>query len=100
MKIIITEKQYDTLRLRRIVFTEFPKYITSAYKWLNPKSFNNFEEFLERVIFSSSGDFVASNIYTNPENYDSIRNEFEKTATEIIMNGYYDEILEYYNSEV
>ena len=60
MKYIITESQLKNLRIRRNIPTELRKYITSSFEWLNPKAFNNFDEFLERVIFSATRDYVGA----------------------------------------
>jgi len=99
MKIIITEKQFKNLKVRRNIIDELPKYITSTYKWLNPKVFENFDEFLERVIFSSTRDYVGAFI-DGPEDYDDLRNIIEPTVREMVMGRYYDEILDYYTRNV
>lgn len=97
MKIIITEKQFENLRVRRNIFDELPKYITSTFEWLNPKAFSNFDEFIERVIFSASRDYVGAFI-DGPEEYDDLRNMIEPTVRDMVMNQYYDEILDYYEN--
>lgn len=97
MKIIITEKQFKNLRVRRNIFDELPKYITSTFEWLNPKAFSNFDEFIERVIFSASRDYVGAFI-DGPEEYDDLRNMIEPTVRDMVMNQYYDEILDYYEN--
>lgn len=97
MKIIITEKQLKNLRVRRNITDELPKYITSAFEWLNPKAFNNFDEFLERVIFSATRDYVGAFI-DGPEEYDNFKDMMEPTVRDMVMSRYFDEILNYYNS--
>lgn len=97
MKIIITEKQLKNLRVRRNIFDELPKYVTSTFKWLNPKAFNNFDEFIERVIFSATRDYVAEFI-DSPEEFDDSTNMIEPTVRNLVMGQYYNEILDYYNS--
>lgn len=98
MKIIITERQLRNLKIRRNISDELPKYITSTFKWLNPKAFNNFDEFLERVIFSTtrdySGDFVDSS-----EDYEKVIPQVETIVRDVVMDRYYDDILDYYNSQ-
>jgi len=98
MKYIITERQLRNLKIRRNVSDELPKYITSTFKWLNPKAFNNFDEFLERVIFSTtrdySGDFVDSS-----EDYEKVIPQVETIVRDVVMDRYYDDILDYYNSQ-
>ena len=97
MKIIITEKQLRNLRVRRNIFDELPKYITSTFEWLNPKAFNDSDEFLERVIFSATRDYVGAFI-EEPEDYDDFREMIEPTVRDMVMGKYFDEILDYYNS--
>lgn len=97
MKYLITEQQYKSLRVKRNIFSKLPKYITSTFKWLNPKAFNNFDEFLERVIFSATRDYVGDFV-ENPDEYDDLRNMIEPTVRDMVINQYYDEILNHYNS--
>ena len=96
MKIIITERQLKNLRVRRNIIDELPKYITSTFKWLNPKAFNNFDEFIERVIFSTTRDYVGEFI-DGPEEFDDLTNMIEPTVRNLVMGQYYNEILNYYN---
>lgn len=97
MKYIITERQFKSLKVKRNIFNELPKYITSTFKWLNPKAFNNFDEFLERVVFSATRDYVGDFV-ENPDEYDDLRNMIEPTVKNVVLNQYYDEILNHYNS--
>lgn len=96
MKIIITERQLKNLRVRRNIIDELPKYVTSTFKWLNPKAFYNFNEFLERVIFSATRDYVGDFI-DGPEEFDDLTNMIEPTVRNLVMGQYYNEILNYYN---
>lgn len=96
MKIILTEEQFKNLRVKRNIFEELPKYITSTFEWLNPKAFKNFDEFLERVIFSATRDYVGAFV-DNPEDYDKLRLMMGDTVRDMVMNRYYDEILSYFN---
>lgn len=100
MKYIITESQLKNLRLRRNIPTELRKYITSSFEWLNPKAFSNFEEFLERVIFSASRDFTSEYMgdIQHTDEYYSLWESMKPIVRDIIMNEYHDEILNYYNS--
>lgn len=102
MKYIITESQLKNLRIRRNIPTELRKYITSSFEWLNPKAFNNFDEFLERVIFSSSRDFTSEYMgdVQDVEDYYSLWEFLKPIVKDIVMNEYYDEILHYYNSNL
>lgn len=96
MKIIITDKQLKNLRVRRNIIDGLPKYITSTFKWLNPKAFSNFEEFLERVIFSATGDYVGDFI-DGPEDYEDLTKMVEPIVRQMVMGQYFDEILDYYH---
>ena len=75
-----------------------PKFISSTYKWLNPKAFNDFEEFLDRVVFSATRDFVAE-FNDDMENYEGTVAYFQKIVKDIVYNQYYDEILYWYTKE-
>lgn len=94
MKYIITESQYKNLKLRRNLDV-LPKFITSTYKWLNPQAFNDFEEFLDRVVFSATRDFV-SEFNDDIKNHDRSVAFFQKIVKDIVYNQYYDEILYWY----
>lgn len=99
MKYIITERQFRNVKIKRGIVDELPKYITSTFKWLNPKAFSNFDEFLQRVIFSTTRDYVGAFI-DNPEEFYEIRDRLEPTVREMVMGRYYGEILDYYNSHL
>jgi hypothetical protein len=96
MKIIITESQFVNLELRRNL-NRLPQYIRSTYNWLNPKAFKDFDEFLERVIFSASRDYTSEFI-VNKDDYYTMWESLKLIVRDIVMNQYYDEILNYYNS--
>ena len=100
VKIIITEKQLGNLRLRRNIQTELPKYITSTVEWLNPKAFGNFDEFLERVIFSASRDYTSAFMENleNTEDYYSTWESMKPIVRDIVINQYFDEIHHYYHT--
>ena len=97
MRYIITESQYKNLKLRRNLDV-LPKFISSTYKWLNPKAFYDFEEFLDRVVFSATRDFVAE-FNDDMENYEGTVVYFQKIVKDIVYNQYYDEILYWYTKE-
>lgn len=94
MKYIITETQFKNVRLKRNL-EKLPNFIRATYKWLNPKAFYNFDEFIDRVIFSSTRDFVAEFI-DDSESYLSTVETFQQNVKEIVMNEFYDEILNYF----
>lgn len=94
MKIIITESQFVNLELRRNL-NRLPQYIRSTYNWLNPKAFKDFDEFLERVIFSASRDYTSEFI-VNKDDYYTMWESLKPIVRDIVMNQFYDEIYEYY----
>ena len=98
MKIIITESQLSNLQLRRNI-DELPKFIRSTYRWLNPLAFYGFDDFLDRVIFSTTRDFI-SNFMDEGSDYENLVADLQPVITEIIMNEHYGEILDYYNLSV
>lgn len=89
------------LQIKRRFRNEFPKFVKSTYKWLNPNAFKNFEEYLDRVIFSSIRDFIAEHgQYNDYESYEKFIDLFKETANDFIMEYYYDEIYDYYKKEM
>ena len=72
----------------------------ATYHWLNPKAFSDFDEFLDRVIFSASRD-LASEFKDggDTEDYYSIWEFLKPIVKDTVMNQYYDEIEDYYNDE-
>jgi len=95
-RILIEETNLISLRRN---FHKIPNYIRATYKWLRANSFNNFDEFINRVIFNTTRDFASD--YS--ENFDDYQDNIEKLKDpikDIIMKEYYDEILEYYNKEM
>ena len=100
MRIIITEKQHRNLQLRRRIYDLLPRYIMATYHWLNPKAFSDFDEFLDRVIFSASRD-LASEFKDDgdTEDYYSIWEFLKPIVKDSVYQNHYDDILNYYNSE-
>ena len=78
---------------------QLPNYIRSVYKWLDAKSFGSFDEFVERVIFSTIRDFVGDFGTNNYEENLKIREELIPHISKIIYNDYLDEIKNYYDKE-
>jgi len=58
MKYKISESQFFNMFLRRRLET-FGKYVTSTYKWLDARGFDNYDDFFTRVVFSSVRDFLS-----------------------------------------
>jgi len=76
---------------------DLTRHITSTYKWLNPKRFDNFDEFLERVIFNVVRDFV-SEIGDN-QDYETqlkVREEIKPFVTQYIIDNYLEDIKYYF----
>ncbi len=76
-------------------------YIEASYDWLSPRRFNNFDDFLERVIFSATRDFVADEIGGKHEEQLKISEELEPMIMELVKNhSIYDEIYDHYISNI
>ncbi len=76
-------------------------YIEASYDWLSPRRFNNFDDFLERVIFSATRDFVADEIGGKHEEQLKISEELEPMIMDLVKNhSIYDEIYDHYISNI
>ena len=95
-RILREESKIPPLMLRRRM-NEIPKYIRAAYEWLNVKAFDSFNEFIERVIFSTTRDFVSDYGTNDYDKNLKIRDELTPYISEIIYDGYLDEIKDYYH---
>jgi hypothetical protein len=76
---------------------DLSKHITSTYKWLNPKRFDNFDEFLERVIFNVVRDFVSE--LGDNQDYETqlkVREEIKPFVTQYIIDNYLEDIKYYF----
>jgi len=72
-------------------------YIEASYDWLSPRRFSNFDEFLNRVVFSATRDFLADEMGGEYEEQLKIRDELESIVLEFIKNHpIYDEIYDHY----
>jgi len=75
-------------------------YIEASYDWLSPRRFNNFDEFLKRVVFSATRDFVADHRYEIGGEYEDqlkSREDLEPIILEFIKNHpIYDEIYDHF----
>jgi hypothetical protein len=77
---------------------DLTKHITSTYKWLNPKRFDNFDEFLERVIFNVVRDFVSE--LGDNQDYETrlkVREEIKPFVTQYIIDNYLEDIKYYFS---
>lgn len=76
-------------------------YIEASYDWLSPRRFKNFDDFLERVIFSATRDFVADEIGGEFEEQLKISEQLEPMIMELVKNhSIYDEIYDHYISNI
>ena len=75
-------------------------YIEASYDWISPRRFNNFDEFLKRVVFSATRDFVADHRYEMGGEYEDqlkSREDLEPNILEFIKNHpIYDEIYDHF----
>ena len=78
------------------------EYIELAYDWLSPRSFDNFEHFLKRVVFSATRDFVAHEMGGEYKNQLDIRDKFEPMVVDYIKRNkdLHDKIHNYYMSNI
>jgi hypothetical protein len=87
----------DALRKIKRRMGYLDKVIKSTYHWLDPKRFNNFEEFLQRVIFTTTRDFLTGEFdYTDYQQVLKDRDESQEFIKLIILDNYYNEIKEYF----
>jgi hypothetical protein len=91
----ITKSQVIARIKRRMdVFLE---YIEDAYNWLSPRRFDNFDHFLQRVIFSALRDFIAEEIGGEFEDQSNISDELEPKVLKLIKQHWiYDDIYDHY----
>lgn len=91
----ITKSQVVARIKRRMdVFLE---YIEDAYNWLSPRRFDNFDHFLQRVVFSALRDFIAEEIGGEFEDQSNISDELEPKVLELIKQHWiYDDIYDHY----
>ena len=77
-------------------------YIEASYDWLSPRRFNNFDEFLKRVVYSATRDFVADHRYEIGGEYEDqlkFREDLEPIVLEFIKDHpIYDEIYDHFIS--
>ena len=76
------------------------EYIEHSYDWLSPRRFNNFDDFLQRVVFSAARDFIADEIGGEYDKQLDIREKLEPQILEFIKRneGLYNEIYDHYIS--
>ena len=92
---IITESQLSKLHVRRRL-DNLGKYVTSTYTWLNPRAYNDYDDFFRSVVFRSLSDFLAEEMDLDYDTYNKIRDESLSFIGDIIRQEYGDRIREYY----
>lgn len=93
----INESSLSPLKRR---MGELSKHVRSTYRWLNAKAFNDFDDFLDRVIFSTTRDFVAEFGINDFDEQVKVRIEVTPFVRQHIMDNFLDEIREYYEKEI
>jgi len=76
---------------------ELPRHVRSTYNWLNPKAFYDFDEFIDRVIFSTTRDFVSELGIDDYEEQTNTRDEVTPFIRQYIMDNHLDEIRDEYD---
>jgi hypothetical protein len=77
------------------------EYIEVSYDWLSPRRFNNFDDFLQRVVFSAARDFVHDEIGGEYDKQLDIREKLEPQILEFIKkHPIHDEIYDHYISNI
>jgi hypothetical protein len=78
------------------------KHIINSYDWLSPRRFKDFDDFLDRVVFSATRDFIADEIEGEYENKWRFRDKFGPIILDYIKKnqGLYDEIYDHYISNI
>ena len=82
-------------------FEEIADFVRGSYRWLNPKAFDSLEDFVDRVIFSATIDFVAE-FAPSDIDYDEmlkVRDEITPYVKKIVNDEFIDEIREYYEND-
>jgi hypothetical protein len=75
-----------------------PKYIRSTYKWLDANFFVSFDDYIERVAFSSTRDFVSDQFESsNYEEHGKITDNLMKFTLQYIKENLMEEIMDYFN---
>jgi hypothetical protein len=94
-RILREEVNESTVVRRRL--DELPKHIKSSYKWLDPKRFGNFDEFLNRVIFQTVRDFSSELGIQDYERLLEVREEIKPFVTQYINDNYLEDIKYYFD---
>jgi hypothetical protein len=99
MKYIITESQPSNLFIRRRL-QNLGEHVFSTYMWLDPKRYNDYDDYFRGVVFRSLSDFLSEEVDLDYDIYNKIRDESLSFVHDIIEQKYGDKIREYYNKEM
>jgi len=77
-------------------------HIINSYDWLSPRKFKEYDDFLDRVVFTATRDFIADEIEGEYENNWRLRDKFEPIILDYIKKNpsLYDEIYDHYISNI
>jgi patatin-like phospholipase/acyl hydrolase len=92
---ILRETVNESMVVRRRL-DDLSKHITSSYKWLDPKRFDNFDKYLERVIFNVVRDFSSELGIQDYEKILEVREEIKPFVTQYIIDNYLEDIKYYF----
>jgi rubrerythrin len=92
---IISESEISPYFKRRL-FNDLPNFIRSEYQWLAPWSFNDYDEYMSRIIFNVVREISNSSGDATYEETLKIREKIEPMITEYIVDNFSDEIYDYY----
>ena len=95
------DESNETLLIKRRM-SALIDYIEHSYDWLSPRRFNNFDDFLQRVVFSAARDFIADEIGGEYDKQLDIREKLEPQILEFIKRneGLYNDIYDHYISNI
>jgi DNA-directed RNA polymerase subunit RPC12/RpoP len=90
---IMSESMPNSLKRR---MGDLDNFIRSTYDWLNPRAFGSFDEFISRVIFTTTREISTSLFDVGYEETLKIREEIEPFIANYIVDNFSNEIEEHY----
>ena len=99
MKYKISESQFFDMFLRRRLET-FGKYVSSTYKWLDARGYDNYDDFFTRVVFSSVRDFLFNEGNLDYDTYDKLMDQVLPFMKKYVEKEYGDEIRKHFDKEI
>lgn len=79
---------------------ELPNYVRASYSWGNPKAYDNFDEFIDRVTFSTTRDFITLSDKLSYEEQLELRDKLVPFVKKFVYDNFYDEIKDYFDKEM